>query len=262
MESILGDNGGRISWDVGWVIWESLIGCRFRRSRLCRFLSLVVMYDTRTRARARARACVCVCVCVHIYPIFDISRDRLHATRAGNKKKGNKMTDRAGREWYKWELCVLLAVPFCYSRIFIERLFFSSTFLRLFSALSSSSFLPPSPLNLLRALSPCCNFLRRDIHSRSRSVSAFSLTFIWNWNEIEISIRSQSDLGHISPVASSRLFLLPSCDIKFFLLWFTIWTSFCQRERGEGWLRFCEFLLVINISTIFFLVLSKVTLLK
>jgi len=80
MESILGDNGGRISWDVGWVIWESLIGCRFH-SRLCRFLSLVVMYDT------RARVCVFVCVCVYIYILYSTYRDRLHAIRTDNKKK-------------------------------------------------------------------------------------------------------------------------------------------------------------------------------
>lgn len=141
--------------------------------------------------------------------LLAISCDKYHTTRA-NDKKGDKVTDRIGREWYKWELCVLLAILFC--RILSELFFFSPsppTF-----TLLSLLF-----LNLLRALSACRNFPRRDIHSRSRSVSAFSLTFIWNWNEIETSIRSQSDLGHTSPVSSSsHLYLLPSCGIKPFLI--------------------------------------------
>jgi len=155
------------------------------------------------------------------------------------------MTDRIGREWYKWELCVLLVILFC--RILIELFFFSPsspTF-----TLLSSSLLCLLFLNLPRALSTCRNFPRRDIHSRSRSVSAFSLTFIWNWNEIETSIRSQSDLGHTSSVSSSpHPYLLPSCGIKPFLI--HCLNELLVNEMKSSIIYSCGFPL-LNISTKF-----------
>lgn len=102
------------------------------------------------------------------------------------------------------ESCVLFLVLFCHSRILIERFSFASLPCfcpRRLPSFGFSFFSFFLFLNLLRALSPCRNFPRRDIHSRSRSVSAFSLAFIWNWNEIETSIRSQSDLGHTPSVS-------------------------------------------------------------
>lgn len=37
-----------------------------------------------------------ICTCIYIYSAFEISRDRLNATRADDKK--GKVTDRIGRE--------------------------------------------------------------------------------------------------------------------------------------------------------------------